>query len=193
MEDVAGWIAPIATALAAMITAANLGARITGIGFVVFVVGSIAWAVVGFTSDQPNLLYQNMFLCVVNAVGIWRWLGREARYEKGGERAAIASEREADTSLFPVSRLTAGDIRDADGSVIGRAVDAMASRRDGEICYLVVREGGVGGVGERLHSLRWDEIDAAADGFIARLTADQLRALPEIAPDAWPGRVPENA
>ncbi|MEK7456583.1 MAG: hypothetical protein AABZ76_16905 [Pseudomonadota bacterium] len=47
MEDLAGWIAPAATMIAAMMTAANLGARVTGWGFGVFTLGSIAWSIVG--------------------------------------------------------------------------------------------------------------------------------------------------
>ena len=43
LGDIAGWIAPIATAIAAIMTASNLGTRVTGWGFVVFAVGSIAW------------------------------------------------------------------------------------------------------------------------------------------------------
>ena len=70
MEEVAGWVAPVATMLAAMITAANLGARITGSGFVVFLVGSIAWVAVAATSGQANLLWSNLFLTLVNVVGI---------------------------------------------------------------------------------------------------------------------------
>jgi hypothetical protein len=40
MNDIAAWIAPAATVIAAVMTAANLGARITDWGFVVFTVGS---------------------------------------------------------------------------------------------------------------------------------------------------------
>ena len=54
MEDIAGWVAPIATMIAAMMTAANLGPRVTGWGFVVFTVGSIAWSTVAIATDQPT-------------------------------------------------------------------------------------------------------------------------------------------
>ncbi len=87
METAANWIAPIATTLAAIMVAANLGSRFTGWGFVVFCVGSVAWIVIGLLTDQPSLLWQNVFLFAVNVVGIWRWLGLRARYEKGAEKA----------------------------------------------------------------------------------------------------------
>ncbi len=87
METVANWAAPIFTTLAAIIVAANLGSRITGWGFVVFSAGSIAWIVIGATTGQANLLWQNVFLLAINGVGIWRWLGIRARYEKGASEA----------------------------------------------------------------------------------------------------------
>ena len=43
MEEILNWIAPAATILAALMTASNLGARITGVGFIVFTVGSLCW------------------------------------------------------------------------------------------------------------------------------------------------------
>lgn len=62
MPDVAAWIASAATMIAAMMTAANLGTKITGWGFVVFTVGSVAWAAVGLTTEQPSLAITNGFL-----------------------------------------------------------------------------------------------------------------------------------
>ncbi|WP_366499360.1 hypothetical protein [Sphingopyxis sp.] len=59
-----------------MMTASNLGARITGWGFAVFTIGSICWSLVGFWSGQTHLVATNVFLTLVNLVGIWRWLGR---------------------------------------------------------------------------------------------------------------------
>ena len=85
MEEAAGWIAPIATMIAAMMTAANLGVRLTGWGFVVFTFGSIAWTTVGLTSGQTNLVASNGFLTIVNLVGIWRWLGQAGGVRRRSE------------------------------------------------------------------------------------------------------------
>ncbi len=93
METAANWVAPIATTLAAIMVAANLGTKITGWGFIVFSVGSIAWIVIGAATDQPNLLWQNVFLLLVNIVGVWRWLGIRARYEQGASAATETSAR----------------------------------------------------------------------------------------------------
>src|SRR6188768_57692 len=70
MNDIASWVAPAATMIAAIMTAANLGARVTGWGFVVFSVGSVAWTLVGLGSGQTNLVATNIFLTLVNLVGI---------------------------------------------------------------------------------------------------------------------------
>jgi hypothetical protein len=67
-----GWIAPAATMIAAMMTAANAGARVTGCGFVVFAMGSVAWSLTATYSHQRNLLLTNLFLTVVNLIGVWR-------------------------------------------------------------------------------------------------------------------------
>ena len=86
--------------IAAMMTAANLGARVTGWGFVVFTAGSIAWSIVGISSGQTNLVATNGFLTLVNLVGVWRWLGRQRAYEDGGKSATQASRRSAYPTLF---------------------------------------------------------------------------------------------
>ena len=90
METLFNWLAPIATTIAAVMVAANAGSRITGYGFIVFCVGSIAWMGVGWSNGQANLLVQNGILLAINVLGIWRWLGLRARYEKG---AAVATEK----------------------------------------------------------------------------------------------------
>ena len=46
MADTVSWIATVATVIAASMTAANLGSRVTGYGFCVFLVGSLAWLAV---------------------------------------------------------------------------------------------------------------------------------------------------
>jgi hypothetical protein len=91
MEQAANWIAPIATTIAAIMVAANLGSKLTGYGFIVFSVGSIGWMAVGWYNDQANLIWQNAILLAINLIGVWRWLGLRARYEKGAHMAAEQS------------------------------------------------------------------------------------------------------
>jgi hypothetical protein len=90
VQEIANWVAPVATTIAALMVALNRGSRITGYGFIVFSIGSVAWGVVGWTTNQMNLVWQNAVLLVINLIGVWQWLGLRARYEKG---AAVATQR----------------------------------------------------------------------------------------------------
>jgi hypothetical protein len=188
MENIASWVAPIATTIAALMTASNLGARITGYGFIVFTVGSIAWAALGVATGQPNLLWQNVVLTGLNLFGVWRWLGRQARIEEGGRSAAAASEAIPGEPLFPVSLLTNGKVVGARGADLGISVDAMAGCSRGRIEYLVVSQGGVAGVGEIFRRVDWNHVSADRDQVRARLSAKEFDQLETLAKDDWPGR-----
>ena len=63
MLAIAGWIAPAATTIAAIMTAANLGSRVTGWGFAVFSVGALAWIAVGASTGQQNASHYSARLC----------------------------------------------------------------------------------------------------------------------------------
>lgn len=93
MEQIANWVAPVATTLAAVMVAANLGARLTGVGFIVFSVGAVAWMAIGLATGQANLVWQNGILLAINLLGVWRWLGLRARYDKGAAAATRATAR----------------------------------------------------------------------------------------------------
>jgi uncharacterized membrane protein YphA (DoxX/SURF4 family) len=87
--------------VAAIMVALNLGSRVTGYGFVVFVISSIAWVAIGWEQDQPSLIVQNAVLLVINVVGVWRWLGLKLRYERGAWNAVWRSRRVAQRSSSP--------------------------------------------------------------------------------------------
>lgn len=59
MDNYLSWFATTATIIAATLTASNLGARITGYGFVIFTVGSVAWLSFAAVTDQPALVWTN--------------------------------------------------------------------------------------------------------------------------------------
>jgi len=181
----AGWVAPAATVLAAMMTASNLGARVTGWGFVVFLAGSLAWCTVALATDQPNLLWTNAFLALVNVVGVWRWLGRQAKYEKGGKTAADRSARARVPSLASITGLAGSKLLDKDGASLGLVVDAMMRCSDARLAYVVVSEGGVVGVGERLHALGPDELEFSETAVTSRIGAKELSVRPVLG-DSWP-------
>lgn len=184
MADIIQWVATAATILAALVTASNLGARITGYGFGIFLIGSLAWIATALLTDQPALLWTNLVLTGLNIFGMWRWLGRQAKVEQGGAAAAEASHSAPGEDLFPVSLLTHAELRRG-GSSAGHCIDAMAGSSSGAIRYVVFTDGGVAGVGETLRQADWHQVQAGGDGFV--LACDP-QALPTVERDRWPGR-----
>jgi len=188
MEQFATYAAPVATTIAALIVASNLGARITGFGFIVFTLGSICWAILGLISGQPNLLWQNVILTGLNLFGIWRWLGWQARLEAGGASAARDSRGEPGETLFPVSLLSKAEVIDANGREVGNCVDAMAGCTSGRLAYIVVAEGGMAGVGQSLRRLPWSGCSVRDDHVETPMELSQFCTLNALEPGHWPAR-----
>jgi hypothetical protein len=187
MADTISWVATAATIIAAFMTAANLGPRITGYGFAVFTAGAICWIAVGVSSGQPALTWTNIVLVLLDAFGVWRWLGWQTKVEEGGEAAAQASEQTPGEALFPVSLLTRAAV-DCSGTEVGRCVDAMAGCRSGKLAYVVVAEGGMAGIGDTLRRLPWGDARVEGERLVSRLKPGEFRQLQELAKDEWPGR-----
>ena len=188
MEPILNWVAPIATIIAALMTASNLGAKITGTGFIVFTVGSLSWLTLGMIGDDPSLLWMNVALTILNLFGIWRWLGRQAKFEEGAGHAAEASERKASETLFPLSLTGSAKLRSGKGVELGQCVDAMAGCGSGRIAYLVVAEGGIGGVGETLRRIDWSDVSVEGDCITTPLDKAAFERLDQLEKDKWPGR-----
>lgn len=186
MEEAAGYIAPAATMIAAMMTAANLGARVTGWGFIVFTIGSVGWSIVAIHSGQQNLLWTNGFLTLVNGVGIWRWLGRQARYEDGSRAAMTRSAAARVPTLFALGSVAGAKLTGCDGADLGVVIDGMMRCQGSALAYVVVSEGGIAGVGERLHALDPATLRFSEQGVACDLDVDALARLPVLAADAWP-------
>lgn len=185
MADIIPWIATFATIAAASMTAANLGTRITGYGFCVFLAGSLAWLAAGLLTSQPALVWTNIVLTALNIFGIWRWLGRQATLEQGARTAAQDSAAAPGEMLFPVSLFGSAPV-ESQGRVVGRCVDAMAGASSGRLAYVVLSDGGIAGVGETLRRADWSEL--AVDAGQIRLRTSAVEALPAIAKGEWPGR-----
>lgn len=188
METFVSWVATLATIGGACLTASNLGARITGYGFIVFTVGSIAWFALGQITGQPALIWTNIVMTVLNLFGVWRWLGRQAKVEQGAQRAAEKSDGLPGETLFPASLLGNAKLVSGDGSELGTLVDAMLGCRSGRLSYLVVAEGGVAGVGETLRRVEWADSKVDGDRLSVRFGSKQFAGLPALARDDWPGR-----
>ena len=187
MADTISWVATIATIVAASMTAANLGSRITGYGFCVFLLGSLAWLAVGFFTAQPALAWTNAVLTILNIFGIWRWLGRQAKVEEGAQSAAKASEATPGEALFPVSLLTRGPVQCGTDRV-GTCIDAMAGARSGRLAYLVVSQGGLAGMGETLRRLPWSTACVEGDAVVAQCSAEEFDRMEDLPKDQWPER-----
>jgi membrane protein implicated in regulation of membrane protease activity len=187
MVDTFSWVATVATVLAASMTSANLGSRITGYGFGAFLVGSLCWLAVGLLSDQPALMWTNVILTVLNIFGVWRWLGRQAKVEEGARSAAEASEETPGEALFPISLLTRAKVH-CSGRSVATCIDAMACRSSGRVDYVVISEGGVGGVGETLRRLPGSAIAIEAETVVARMPIEEFERLEVLLKDSWPAR-----
>ena len=187
MADTISWVATIATIIAASMTASNLGSRVTGYGFAVFLIGSLSWLTTGLLTDHPALVWTNVVLTFLTIFGVWRWLGRQARVEEGARAASEASEETPGEALFPVSLLSRAKVQCA-GVDAGTCIDAMAGCRSGRISYVVVSEGGVAGVGETLRRLPWSDAHVEGDAVLANFAADRFDRLDQLQRDEWPAR-----
>jgi hypothetical protein len=187
MVETISWVATVATIIAASLTAANLGSRITGYGFVIFTVGALCWIAVGSATHQPALLWTNVILTILDIFGIWRWLGRQAEVEEGARAASERSERSPGEPLFPVSLLSHAPVISG-GTELGRCIDAMAGCSSGRLGYVVVSHGGVAGVGETLRHLPWHSLRMDGERLVAAMTAEEFEHLQELSRDQWPAR-----
>jgi hypothetical protein len=187
MADTISWVATIATIIAASLTAANLGSRITGFGFVIFTAGALCWIAVGAMSHQPALMWTNVVLTILDLFGIWRWLGRQAEVEEGGRAASEASEQTPGEPLFPISLLTSAPVVSG-GVELGRCIDAMAGCSSGRLGYIVVSHGGVAGVGETLRRLPWACARVDGQSVASSLDASDFAKAEELPRDQWPAR-----
>ena len=187
MADTISWIATAATIVAAFITASNLGSRITGYGFAVFLIGSLCWLTVGIFTGQTALAWTNAVLTLLNIFGVWRWLGRQVGVEEGAKIASERSEHSPGETLFPISLLTHGPV-ECGGEQVGTCVDAMAGCSSGKLAYVVVSEGGLAGVGETLRRLPWSDAQSVDDKLEVKFSLDRFRCLEKLAKDNWPAR-----
>ncbi len=188
MADTISWIATVATIIAASMTAANLGSRITGYGFCVFLVGSLSWLATGLLTQQPALVWTNAVLTILNIFGIWRWLGRQARIEQGASSASEESEQWPGETLFPVSLLLKAPLEDGAGKTLGTCVDAMAGCTTGKLRYVVASQGGLAGLGETLRRVPWSAGTVESACLVTNLDEQSFEDLEIIEKDEWPVR-----
>ena len=68
--------ATVTTVVAAVMVALNWSARLTVLGFVVFIAASMGWLIDGWLEGKASLMIQNAILLVINVAGVYRWLPR---------------------------------------------------------------------------------------------------------------------
>jgi hypothetical protein len=77
--DVLKWSASISGMIAAFMVSLDLGRRITGFGFVLFVGSSICWMSGALLTQDWALGTQNVVLFGINLLGVYRYLIRKGR------------------------------------------------------------------------------------------------------------------
>ena len=185
----AQWIAPAATMIAAMMTASNLGARTTGWGFVIFTLGSLCWSLIGASTGQLSLLATNAFLTLVNLVGVWRWLGRQVKYQDGARTAADDSKHTPGPLLVAASRIIDLAVTDRAGVPLGNCVEALIDLEGAAISYIVVASRNAVGLDEELRGVARDSCCFGADAITLTLDAIAFARIPVLADRIWPARL----
>lgn len=71
------WFASISGMIAAFMVSLDLGRRMTGWGFALFVASSIAWIAGALMSSDEPLWIQNLVLFGINIFGVYRYLIRK--------------------------------------------------------------------------------------------------------------------
>lgn len=74
MDGLLEWFAALGTIAAATLVALDMGRRITGWGFVLFVLVSVSWIISGIANDTASIVMQNAALVLINIWGVWRYL-----------------------------------------------------------------------------------------------------------------------
>jgi len=77
LVDILKWAASISGIVAAFMVSLDLGRRVTGWGFALFVASSICWITGAFLSEDPPLWTQNLVLFGINIFGVYRYLIRK--------------------------------------------------------------------------------------------------------------------
>lgn len=185
LTEISEWVAPLATMIAAVMTAANLGARLTGLGFAVFTVGSIAWTMLGISTGQTSLIAANGFLTVVNLVGVWRWLGRQSTYEQGGRSAQVASQHSSAPSLFTASGIAGMGFEDCHGKRIGKAVEALLECRTGKVRHVVIASAAQNGLEEHLRAVPASAIVFGGEMARLRISASEFAMITPLDGNDW--------
>ena len=101
MDGPLEWFGAIGAIIAAGLIAADLGRKVTGWAFVLFVAVSLAWIASGLVHGTWSLVAQNGLLLAVNGWGVWQVLlsRRKKRELELQQDLAERAERLADREM----------------------------------------------------------------------------------------------
>ncbi|NLS27150.1 hypothetical protein S2M10_21430 [Sphingomonas sp. S2M10] len=77
LVDILKWGASISGMIAAFMVSLDLGRRLTGWGFALFVASSICWISGALMTGDEPLWTQNLVLFCINLFGVYRYLIRK--------------------------------------------------------------------------------------------------------------------
>jgi len=83
LVDILKWAASISGVVAALMVSFDLGRRVTGWGFALFVASSICWIAGALMSSDEALWSQNLALFGINVFGVYRYLIRKKPQHDG--------------------------------------------------------------------------------------------------------------
>jgi hypothetical protein len=186
------WIPAVLTMIASLMIAANLGARVTGAGFVGVALASALWITLQSTGNEPDssIIAMHSILLLVNLFGVWRWLGKKRHYEDGRTHAHERSRRAPVPTLFSADAVIGATVRANGEETRGKIVDVMLTCDKMCLAYVVTSESGVNGAGETLRVVPPRHLRFANDEVVCDLSEAQWRGLPTIEDDQWPEAAP---
>ncbi|MDF7774533.1 hypothetical protein P1X14_04685 [Sphingomonas sp. AOB5] len=82
--DILKWSASISGVTAALMVSLDLGRRVTGWGFVLFLFSSLCWIAGAMMSSDEALWSQNLALFAINMFGVYRYLIRKKKPKPDG-------------------------------------------------------------------------------------------------------------
>lgn len=101
MDGPLEWFGALGAIVAAGLIAADLGRRVTGWAFVLFVVVSVAWVVSGLLHQTWPLVAQNGLLLAVNGWGVWQYLLDPHKKRVIDRQEELAEQAEAEVEAEP--------------------------------------------------------------------------------------------
>lgn len=98
------WFGAIGAILAAGLIASDLGRRITGWAFVLFVFVALAWIAAGLLNDNMPIVIQNIAMLFVNGWGVWQYLLNPRKKREIERMEALAEEAHEETAPGAVAK-----------------------------------------------------------------------------------------